>query len=292
MQTLRSGLYRFSFDPRTCEPATERLDDWVCYVHDRDPYWIKGEDGKPLPAGDGRAWAEFYGAHDLEFCPVERMAPVPLTSLTEHEVSNERMESNSTRHERRTQLLQELMPYEESNEPTFHVDLGKDSMRGMAGIILPGPGASYSWLSEGVSLSWRSMTGTWVPLGGKASYYLTRWGDNIYTNEGNFDVKLFNELLEDVLPGWVVDESVIEASAEACVFLTCVRDIYPSHDSFKGSDEEYLEQFGPIPPHTAINPDYDERRFEFLKTPLSDNYQSYQTKLIGTRAVLVWGNSD
>jgi hypothetical protein len=235
-------------------------------------------------------WADFPGAHGLEFGGPENSIPVPSEALEQYEWPD--IPDREPRFKRRQKLLEELMPFDQdASDRSMHFDLA--SLRGHAGIILPDEqGAFYSWQCDGVSLSWRSCQGYYIPLGRPAPKLLHTWGDNVYTNDGTLDADLIDTLLAEVLPGWKVDMTVEDASCEACVFLVCERDVYPSWDRMDTA--EFREKFGPTPPEhqSSRNPDYDGRQAEWIRSPLANEYESRQTGLVGKRAVLVWGNSD
>jgi hypothetical protein len=275
------GIYRFHFDRGAQAKATPgapqldrlaALDGFTCFVHGDHP----GLD----PAGLGNVWAGFAGAHDLGFEAPENYAPIAMGQLgpwSSDEVVERNEERQESAHELNMQLYGATGPVDDAVQ---QVDLG--SLRGMAGIILPGPGALYNWTSDGVSIRWKSLQGTWIPLDGAAAKQLHIWGDNIYTNDCELDCELIDGLLDQALAGWKVDRTICRASCEAAVWLTCERDVLTA-----SAGSEIFEVA-----------DTDERdkqawtRAEWLRSPLADENASYQTKLVGRRAVLVWGNSD
>jgi hypothetical protein len=288
--TIKSGLRVFSYDkadfPHASESQHEQLatlDGWTCFAN--APYHYRPQ----LP--EGMVWADFAGAHGLDFGGPENSVPVPVAALSEYERSVQSDETAQQMHERKQELLESVIPYSEPKPGQLHVDLA--SKRGHAGIVLLDEnGSHYSWQCDGVSLSWRTAIGHYVPLARPAPDVLHMWGDNVYTNDGQLDTALIDGLLDQVLPGWKVDQSALDASCEACVIVVCERDVYPSWDRME--IEEFREKFGPTPPEhqSGRNPDYDGRQAEWIRSPFANEFESQQAEMIGRRAVLVWGNSD
>jgi hypothetical protein len=269
-----TGWCRFTFreDDWSVEQAAQMraLDGYKC-LPISSTYW--------LPKLDAHLqWAQFPGVHGLQLGSGENWAPVPISSLSPLDRTDPG--DWQERLERRRQLIESLCNYEhEAHESRQSINLV--SMRGHAGLILPdSDGLVYSWQCDGVSLSWRTLVGHYVPLSGEAAQQLHVWGDNIYTNDGALDTELIDGLLAKHLPGWRVDLERIEASCEAALWLRCERDVLiaPAHDPRDQQEQQEIDEAW--------------QRAEWLASPFADETHSDQTALVSTSAMLVWGNSD
>lgn len=282
----------FHFDPHPYRHyVSERrdviatLDGWHCFVYDPKPYWM--EDAPAIT--EGFVWADFKGAHNLDIFEVgESFAPVPVSSLEKIERmwTDEQIAEHKVKCDRNREIERELYASFDSDAPCRRIDLG--SLRGFAGLILPDATSSvhYSWLTEGVALSWRGLRGHFIPIQGYASERLNGYGDNVFRNDGTLDQELLNDVLSECLGGWIVAPELAEISVEAAVWIRCERPLQTT--------DEWVEAGKEIAKDDHLAQRKHWRQCELLNSPFGGGTfdDDLQLDLIGQRAVLIWGNSD
>jgi hypothetical protein len=270
--TSGSGWAQFVFESSQWQRrhASERvlassLNGWQCFAYERS-YLFGGVVEK------GNVWCAFPGLHGANAVNGERgdnYLQIPLKALTRLSADEllppEKIKNVERGRAHARELNKRLYP--QTHSQGLSVCLG--GLSGFAGLIVPAvEGILYTWDVDGTALGNRCLRGHYVPLPNPALAFLTRAGDNIYTNAGELDTALFDQLLAQVLWGWVVDPEFVDAAVEAAVWLRCERDVFPDEDEGGG--------------------ELVDTRAQWLPLPLT----CVQSSLVGANAVLVWPNSD
>lgn len=238
----------------------EGMEGWQCFAMGTRSYsdWLP-------PSPEGSVWVEIPGAHGLDWCQVENYACVPADALVEGEIDMQpytdadRSTAENSLHKRLGRGAEGL-PLAAAADAQIFVDI--EGLRGHAGILLVDDAAPtmYHWNYAGTSYRRTSDRGVWMPLSGRISEQLHRWGDNIFCNDGRLDVDLLNGLLAEHASGWRVAAEYVPLSDEAHVWVTCE------------AEDEFDEQ---------------ARREMCFDDALAD-----RSVLTGKLGLLVWGNSD